>query len=569
MLDVYTSSDQRERPVDKPILPTTNWIAEYHSEIKRGTIVAGQHIHDVYELLVEGIADRTYLFDHRKANKAIWLIENFCRHGKGFTGLIKLELWQKAAIAAVYGVVEDDGSRVFREVLIIIARKNGKSLLASCFIVLEIFFSGEHGAEVYCNGTKLSQAQLVVSAWYTMVEQEELFADETLKRKDDYYIATNNATVTALALNPAKLDGLNPSMVINDETHAWPGIKGIKQYDVMMSALGARKQPLVINITTSGTVNDGLYDQQFTRATRVLKGDSRERRFLPLMYTIDDTEKWSDLTELQKSNPNLGVSVSVEFIKDWIIKAEEDTQKKIEFLTKMCNIKQNSAAAWLENTLLEKAMVNKTLDDFRGCYGVGGIDLSQTTDLTAASVVIEKEGKLYAFTQFFMPAERVELLQEADGVPYDIFIRQGILTPSGENFVNYQDVYDWFVMVHQKHEIYLLQTGYDIYGANQLSSDLGKYGFKTDWVKQGENLAQVIREFEGTIKDGSFFIANNNLLKAHFLNVALKHNLVKRTFQPIKADYTKKIDGFVSVINAMTVRHKYKDTLGAMLKNEE
>ena len=282
---------------------------------------------------------------------------------------------------------------------------------------------------------------------------------------------------------------------------------------------------------------------------------------------IDDIDKWNDIDELRKANPNMNVSVKESFFIDEIAVAEGSLSKKAEFIVKYCNIKQNSSVAWLDYNVVDGADAELTLDDFRDCYAVGGIDLSQTTDLTAASVVIEREGKLYAFTQFFMPKNRIESLQSYDGVPYDLFVKKGLITPSGENYVDYKDVFKWFMMLLQEYKIYILKIGYDRYSSQYLIDDLKGAGFHTDDVWQGENLTPVIREFEGIIKDGDFKIASNSLLKSHFLNVALKKNVETRKFRPIKIEPRAHIDGFVSVIDAMTVRQKHYAEIGEMLKN--
>jgi phage terminase large subunit-like protein len=335
----------------------------------------------------------------------------------------------------------------------------------------------------------------------------------------------------------------------------------------MKSALGARTQPLILSISTAGYVNDSIYDELMKRSTSFLKGNSKERRLLPILYMIDDVEKWNDIDELKKANPNMGVSVKEGFFKDEIAIAEGSLSKKAEFLTKYCNIKQNSSIAWLEYNTVDNAGVDMSLEDFRDCYAVGGIDLSQTTDLTAASIVVEKDATLYAFTQFFMPRNRLEALQATDGVPYDIFVKQGIITLSGENYVDYQDVYNWYVMLLEVYGIRPLKIGYDRYSAQYLVNDMKTYGFHMDDVFQGENLTPVIREFEGILKDGNFKIVNNNLLKTHFLDVALKHNMETRKFRPVKIEQRAHIDGFVSVIDAMTVRQKYYEECGELLKN--
>lgn len=548
-------------------MPYKSYIHEYYAKITSGEIVAGKWILLIYKKLVEGIAKHEYFYDDKRANKAIKFIENFCHHSKGRNDLITLELWQKAIICAIFGIVDEQKIRVFTEIFIIIGRKNGKSLFASAIIAYMVFLEAEYGQEVYCLAPKLDQANIVYDAFYKMVLAEEDLSELAKKRRSDIYIEENNTVVKPIAFNARKSDGLNPSLVICDEIAAWRGDAGLKQYEVMKSALGARLQPLILSISTAGYENDSIYDELMKRATSFLNGSSKERRILPFIYMIDDLEKWDDITELKKANPNMGVSVQERFFKDEIAIAEGSLSKKAEFLTKYCNIKQNSSVAWLEYTVVEKSGVELTLEDFRDCYAVGGIDLSQTTDLTAASVVIEREGKLYAFTQFFMPVNRLETLQAEDGVPYNLFVKKGVLTLSGDNYVDYKDVFNWFVWLLDTYGIRLLQIGYDRYSAKYLIDDLKNYGFHTDDVHQGENLTPVIREFEGIIKDGNFKIASNNLLKSHFLNVAIKQNLETRKIRPVKLNQRAHIDGFVSVIDAMTVRQKYYAEIGELLKN--
>lgn len=545
-----------------------NYIYEYYDQITRGEVVVGEWIRLAYKMLVDDLEKGATQYNAKAVNKAIKFIENFCHHSKGRSDLLKLELWQKAAVAAIFGIVDDNGVRIYREVFIVIARKNGKSLLASAIIAYMAYLEPEYGQEIYCLAPKLDQAALVYDGFYKMVLAEPELEELAQKRRSDIYIADNNTFIKPIAFNARKSDGFNPQLVICDELAAWQGDGGLKQYEVMKSALGARRQPLILGITTAGYVNDGIYDELFKRATGVLKGGSKERRLLPLLYTIDDVDKWNDLTELRKANPNINVSVSEEFFKDEIAVAETSLSKRSEFLCKYCNIKQNASTAFLDYVVVDGAAADVTLEDFRGSYCVGGLDLSQTTDLTAASVVIEKSSILYAFTQFFMPASRVETLQATDGVPYDLFVKKGIVTLSGDNYVDYNDVYNWFMQIIRDYELYILQIGYDRYSAKYLIEQLEAAGLHCDDVYQGENLTPVIREFEGIIKDGNFKIANNNLLKSHFLNVALKQNMETRKFRPVKIEQRAHIDGFVSVIDAMTVRQKWYAEIGQLLRNE-
>ena len=549
------------------MLPYKNYIYEYHAKITSGEIVAGKWIKAIYKIIVDGLEKQEYFFNAKAANKAIKFIENFCHHSKGRSDLIKLELWQKAIISVIFGIQDAEKVRVFREIFIVIGRKNGKSLFASAIIAYMAFLEPEYGQEIYCLAPKLDQAALVYDGFHKMVKAEPELLELARKRRSDIYIEETESFVKPIAFNAKKSDGFNPQLVVCDEMAAWRGDAGLKQYEVMKSALGARTQPMILSISTAGYENDSIYDELMKRSTSFLKGNSKERRLLPFIYMIDDVEKWNDIEELKKANPNMGVSVKEGFFIDEIAVAEGSLSKKAEFLTKYCNIKQNSSIAWLEYATVDGAGVEKTLEDFRDCYAVGGIDLSQTTDLTAASVVIERGGVLYSFTQFFMPRDRIESLQATDGVPYDIFVKKGLITLSGENYVDYHDVFNWFIMLLEVYGIRPLKIGYDRYSAQYLVNDMKNYGFHMDDVHQGENLTPVIREFEGIIKDGNFKIAENSLQKTHFLNVALKHNMETRKFRPVKIEQRAHIDGFVSVIDAMTVRQKYWEECGELLKN--
>lgn len=548
-------------------MPYKNYIYEYYQKICSGKITVGKWIKAIFKIIIDSLEKQDYYFSAKEANRAIKFIENFCHHSQGRSDLLKLELWQKAIVSTIFGIVDEEKTRIFREIFIVIGRKNGKSLFASAIIAYMAYLEPEYGQEIYCLAPKLEQAAKVYDGFYQMVKADEELAELAKKRRSDIYIEESNTIIKPIAFNAKKSDGFNPQLVVCDEMAAWAGDGGLKQYEVMKSALGARRQPMILSISTAGYINDSIYDELMKRSTSFLKGNSKERRLLPFLYIIDDIEKWNDIEELKKANPNMGVSVKESFFIDEIAIAEGSLSKKAEFLTKYCNIKQNSSVAWLEYQTVENAGVDLTLEDFRECYAVGGIDLSQTTDLTAASVVIEKDGILYAFTQFFMPKNKVEYLQATDGVPYDLFVKKGLITVSGENYVDYKDVFNWYVWLMNEYGIRVLKIGYDRYSAQYLIDDLKNYGFHTDDVHQGENLTPVIREFEGIIKDGNFKIVNNNLLKSHFLNVALKQNMETRKFRPIKIEQRAHIDGFVSVIDAMTVRQKYYAEVGEMLKN--
>ena len=548
-----------------------NWIFKYHEAIQKNEVIVGVWVRLCFEILTTGLLNGEWEFNEKKANKAIKFIENFCHHSEGRSDLLHLELWQKAIVSAIFGIMDKTtGYRQFREVFIIVARKNGKTLFAAAIAAYMTYVDGEYGAKVYFLAPKLDQADLVYDAFYQIVQSDDELDSITKKRRSDIYIKAFNTSVKKIAFNSKKSDGFNPQLVVNDEMEAWPGDQGLKQYEVMTSALGARKQPLIISIATAGYVNDGIFDELFKRATAFLKGNSREKRLLPFIYMIDDIEKWDSIEELKKSNPNLGVSVSAEYYLEQIEIARNSISKKVEFMTKFCNIKQNSAVAWLDYWDVMKCVHEEkplSLEDFKGCYCVGGIDLSRTTDLTAASIVINRDGINHIFTRFYMPQKRYEVAINEDNTPYNIYRDRGFLFISGENQVDYKDVYNWFIELVKVYKIKPLKIGYDRYSANYLVEDLKTAGFHTDDVYQGTNLTPILHEFEGNLKDGLFDFGDNSMLAAHFLNVAVDINLNDSRMKPVKIEKRMRIDGAMSVFDALTMVSKYHNEIGKKLLN--
>lgn len=550
-------------------MTSTNYILEYYQRINDGTIIAGKWIKLIYKYIVDGLQSKLFFYDHKKANKALVFIEHYCRHHEGeqAPNHIKLELWQKAMISVIFGVVDGTGNRQFREAVIIVSRKQGKTILAAAISAYMLYLD-DYGARIYFCAPKLQQANLCYDGLYQMIKQEPELEELAKKRRTDIYIDSTNSSAMPLAFNAKKSDGLNPSFCVCDEISSWQGDAGLKQYEVLKSALGARKQPLLFSISTSGYINDGIYDELIKRCTRFLLGDSKEKRLLPFLYMIDDIAKWNDITELHKSNPNLGVSVSVDYLLEEIAIAEQSLSKKAEFITKYCNLKQNSSMAWLDAPTINKSSGKAlNLEDFRGTYCVAGLDLSQTTDLTAGVVAIEKDGVINLFAKFWLPSEKIDELTARDGVPYNIYIQRGLLETSGENFIDYHDCFNWLKSFVEDYEIYPLQVGYDRYSSQYLIQDLNAYGFHTDDVYQGDNLWGVIQETEGLLKDGKINIGNNDLLKLHLLNTALKISTERNRGRIVKINQTSHIDGCAALLDAMTVRQKYNESIGEQLKN--
>lgn len=572
---------------------TKNYIYEYYQKITDGSICVGEWIFKIYEYIVKGIEEKRFLFDAKKANDVIKWIETHCYHVEGVLAPnnFKLELWEKAIVSCIYGIVDPKTKfRVFREVLLLVARKNGKSILASSIANYELQVGGGFGGRIYNIAPKLDQADIIYLNTWTMIQLDPDFVnkkkeieeqkrathrkvdeeqDLPKKRVSDIFIPTINSTMKKIAFSAKKSDGFNPSLAICDEIASWEGDAGLKQYEVLKSGMGARPEGYLLSCTTSGYINDSIFDELMKRATRFLMGESKESRLLPFLYMIDDPEKWNDINELRKSNPNLGVSVSVDYLLEEIAIAEGSLSKRAEFLCKYCNIKQNSSCAWLTaGTVNLMCGEELHLEDFRSTYCVAGLDLSQTTDLTNCCVLIEKNGELYVFSKFWLPSEKIDEATQRDGLPYNLYIQRGLLGVSGENFVDYHDCFEWLRGLVEKYEILPLQVGYDRYSAQYLIQDLKSYGFQCDDVYQGDNLWGVLQEMEGLFKDGKVHIGNNDLLKVHLLNSAIKMNNERGRGRLIKLSPTAHIDGVASLADAFCVRQKYYAELGQRLENK-
>ena len=567
-----------------------NWIYKYYQQIRNGSVTVGRWIELLYEYMVHGLESGLFFFDQRKANAAIEYIENHCFHTEGekAPNNLILEVWQKAFLSCVYGIVDEKGYRQFREVFLLIGRKNGKTLLAAAMEKYDWFVTGGFGARCFNVAPKLDQADLIYNTVWMMTtldpewQERKANLEAAKKRKEygddpelarhrmtDLFIPATNAMIKKIAFSAKKSDGFNPSFCTCDEVAAWEGDKGLKQYEVMKSGMGARSEAMMLSCTTSGYVNDSIFDELMKRSTRFLMGESKERRLLPFLYMIDDVDKWNDINELRKSKPNLGVSVSVDYMLEEIAIAEGSLSKKKEFLTKYCNIKQNSSLAWLPAQIVEESCGDPLdLNDFRDCYCVGGIDLSQTRDLTSCCVVIEKGGELFVFSHFFLPTEKIDEATQRDGLPYDIYIQRGFLTASGDNFVDYHDCFNWFVKLVEEYQILPLQIGYDRYSAQYLVQDMAAYGFHMDDVYFGENLYGVILETQGLLEDKKIRIGDNDLLKSHLLNSAIKMSTERGRGKLVKLSPSLHIDGVAALLCAFCVRQKWHQEIGEQLKNE-
>ena len=553
-----------------------NAIREYWEEIQTGGAVVGKWIRQLYEVILKGIDEGRWFYDGRLADNAVNFIQRFCHHYKGVMApkRIRLSLWQRAAISMIFGIVDGAGRRQFTEVFWVVGRKQGKTLLAAAIATYMAYAAGEFGSELYMLAPKIDQSDLVYSAVEFNVHAEpELDAITRSTKYRGLMIQETNTTIKKLAFSSKKSDGYNPMFFVADEVAAWPGINGLRQWEVMASGTGARKEPLGLAISSGGYENEGLFDELMKRSTAFLMGNSREQHILPIIYMIDDAEKWNDLQELRKSLPGLGESVSEEFIRKEIETAEESLSKASEVKVKYANLKQNLSTAWLRAEDIEKMFGwRKPLEELRGKYCVAGVDLSQRIDLTSACIVCEVDGILWVHSHFWLPNKRLEEATKRDNIPYEIYIRKGFLSLSGEEFINYGDVVEWFRNLVKQYRIYPLQIGYDRWSAQDMVQTLQQSSFHMESVTQGFNLSTTSDTFEGMLREGRIRdMDDNDLLKIHMADSAQQTESNTDYAHPrkklVKITKQAHVDGMAALLDAMFMRQLKWAEMGKRLMN--
>ena len=553
----------------------TNYIEEYWQQIQSGKIVACKRTIQQYEKLISELQNprNPWVFDIERANQPIEFIERFCKHSKGkWIGKpVKLELFQKAKIQAVYGFVhKDTGLRRCREVFTCVGRKNGKSTEKAATGNYMLVGDGEGGSEVYSVATKKDQARIVFSEAVNMVSQSPALSKHVKKRKTDLYFPVTFSKFEPLASDSNSLDGLNTHNCIMDELHA---IKDRNLYDVMKQSMAAREQPLLDMITTAGFVRECIFDDIYDYACKVLDGVINDDRFLAFIYELDDRSEWVDFRMWEKANPGLGTIKSYEELAANVERAKHDPNFLPTVLTKDFNIRETTADKWLT---FEQANNEETFDieELRDCYGVGGVDLSATTDLTYAAIIVMKPGsdKKYIIGQAFMPGDTVEQRSKEDKVPYDKWAQRGLITLCPGNKVDYRYVTEWFQRMKDEYGIIGYWTGYDSWNSPAWVEDMeNRLGYKNKnnllpVIMGAKTLSAPMKLLGADLSSKDIVYDNNPLMKWALTNVAIEVDK-NENIRPIKGKHQRqRIDPAVALLIAYTVLQNnmedYKGLIG-------
>ncbi len=537
------------------------FIEEYNNAIKTKKCVVSRRVAKIYKKLAQDVNRKRgpYLFSEEKANRPIEFIERFCKHSKGeWAGQpVKLELFQKAFISALFGFVrKDNGLRRYREAFFMVGRKNGKSTVLAGLALYMMIADGEPGSEVYSTASKKDQARIIFDETHNMIKQSPALYEHIKKRKADLYFESSFSKFQPLGKNSDTLDGLNAHCVIMDELHS---VRDRNLYEVMKQSQSARRQPLLVMITTAGTVRECIFDDMYAYACGVVDGTFTDNTFLSVIYELDSREEWSDPKAWIKANPGLGVIKKVADLEGRIERAKSNKQELNGILVKDFNIRDTARSAWLSfDDINNTAAFDDSL--FRDCYAIGGADLSITTDLTCATLITIDKATMqrYVNQMYWIPADNFAERVRNDKIPYDKWLERGLIRLCIGNTINYSDVTAWFLEMVNQRGITQLWVYYDSYSAKYWVQEMEGYGFRMVRCIQGPKTLSLPMQQLGADLQAKRVIYNNNpILKWCLTNTGIQTDR-NANIVPVKALGAKhRIDGTSSLLDAYVGLHEH------------
>ena len=537
-----------------------NYLLEYVKEIEKGNILVGQDLKTELDKLVADLNNPKFIFDEEPGQLRIDFIEKFCKHTKSpFNGMpFILELWEKAFLQTAYGFkYASTGLRRFNEVILLIARKNGKTTFVAGIDLAEFFLS-RGGVDIVCASNTNDQASILFEEINNMREHSKALSKPKRSRKNIFYIYSPKSKnkIKKLSGQSRNLDGFNIEVGCIDEVHE---MTDSKVYDAIKQSQSTKEEPLIFIISTEGKVVEGFLDNKLSYCKKMLKGEIEDERVLPWLYTQDSQEEiFRDKRTWQKSNPSLGKVKSYSYLEDIMNKAKNDLATRVTMLCKDFNIKQLESGSWLSFDELQNT-TKFDIEELRDCYAIGGVDLSSTTDLTASVLLVKKNGKLYVVPHFFMPKDVLEKRMQEDSVPYDIWVKKGFITLSEGSQNDFTKVTQWFQQMVWDYGIRPLWVGYDPWNSKYWIDEMNDAGFTMEKVRQGVfTLSEPMKQLEADLKNHIVIYDNNPVLKWCLANTQAKVD-VNGNIQPCKLNSKfKRIDGAVALIIAYSVLNSYK-----------
>jgi len=530
----------------------------------------------MYQEIVKIIDDPNsgYEYNAKRANHAIEFVENYCKHSKGAMGgkPFIMELWQKALVAAAFGVIDKrTGLRKYREVLLIVARKNGKSTLSAAIGLYMQLADGEPGAECYAVATKKDQAKIIWLEAKRMVKKSPVLLKRVKPLVAELTAEYNESFFRPLGRDSDTLDGLNVHCATMDEIHAW---QDQNLYDVIVDGTSARREPMIFVTTTAGTVRQSVYDGKYAEAENMINNFSLENGYknesmLAVIYELDNRDEWTERDCWWKANPGLGTIKRIDQLEEKVKKAMANPSYVKNLLCKDFDIPETTAEAWLT---LEEAMNKATFDTgkLKPRYGIGGCDLSETTDLTAAKVIFMVQGDptIYVRQMYWLPEDLIQKRVDEDKIPYDIWIEKGLARACPGHRIDYHMVTAWFKEIRDQDDIYIPWIGYDAWSAaywvQEMEEEFGKATMIP--VRQGK------QTLSGPMKSLKSNLASNLInYNAHPIDLWCLCNTAvdvdrNDNIQPIKTSNPKRrIDGTAALLDACVVLEEHMNDYTSLL----
>lgn len=542
------------------------YIEEYYKFIKENPNKVPDKIKKIYSRLVVDIKtpkkvsfynktigeqeEHTYIFDEKKSVRAINFIEKYCKQSKGkWNGKpLKLQLWQKAFIQAMFGFVDKEtGLRKYKKAILFVARKNGKSVLAAAIATYMLTKDGEGGAEIYSVATKRDQAKIVWEEAKKMIKKSPCLAKRIRCLIGGIYYDATDSSFRALASDSNSLDGLNAHFIVADEVHAW---KDKNLMDVMYDSTSAREQPLLLETSTMGTIRQNVFDYDYDYSSQVINGTIEDETLLPIIYELDSDKEWDNEECWLKANPALNVIKSLKDLRDKVERAKNNPIELTNLLCKDFNVRQNVFNAWLTFDDLNNEEIYQEWNDG---YVVAGCDLSSTTDLTCATILGVVKGKIRVKQMYWIPTNCLEKKVQEDKIPYDKWLNNGWLRLSGDSKIDYHDITSWFVEQVEQFELRPLWVGYDSWNANFWCDEMKSQGFDMVEVRQGYKTESApLKQMKADLMDKRINYNNNPILKWNLSNVVVKVD-DNENIMLSKEKARQRIDGVASLMDAYVI----------------
>lgn len=544
-----------------------NYITEYNDKIQNDEIVVGQHIKSIYRQVVNDINNPgAYTFDEAKATRPVEFVELFCKQSKGqWIGKpFVLDLWQKAMIQVVFGFVDGNGRRKYKEVFTLVGRKNGKSSLLSALGLYMLIADGEGGAEVYSVATKKDQARIISNEAANIVKQSETLSRHLRKNLTGLYFDPTFSKFAPLASDSNSLDGLNTHFCMIDEIHA---IKDRNLYDVMMQSMASRQQPLLWCITTAGFVRENIFDSQYKYAVDTINGVIEDEHFLAFLYELDPDDDYKEPDVWMKANPGLGTIKERQFLADNVTKSKFDPAFKATVLTKDFNITSTNASAFLDYAAIRNEETYE-LKEIYDMYCIGGVDLSSTTDLTSATILVPKAGgKFLCFQKYWMPWITFEETEHAKKVVYQAWVDRGLLELIPGNRIDYNYITEWFVAQKEERKLYFQAIGYDQWNSVYWVKEMELRGFAglMEIVQQGaKTLSTPLKNLGADLATKRINYNKNPLLEFCLCNLGVVYDR-NNNIVPVKTASRGFIDGAMSLLDAYVTYERHKELIDSLV----